>query len=161
MVAQARPHGFLKGLGLIACMIMIEVICFPIWALVHDGCTKYVPLEGLQSLYVFAWKFWAVGVLASLTVLLIFLSDFLRRPRLLGQGTAVASFASLTVWKVLALASDLQEATNCGEARDYDFPRYLTWMNETVLVALCFAAWGATIICATTSVAEPGKVKQA
>jgi hypothetical protein len=101
-----------------------------------------------------SWHLWALSLVAHLVVLLLFLSNFLQRPRLLTRGTAVASFVLFAIWKLLAIALDIQYATTCGQGRDFHFPAQLAWMNADVVFVLCIVAWGAMIICAVTSVAQ-------
>jgi hypothetical protein len=149
----------LKLVSLVFCLILISFVSFMLFAVTADGCTKYVPLPYVRSLYAFVWQLWAISFVLNLIVLLLFLSDFLRRPRFLMQHPAISTFALLLVWKIAAIASAVQVASSCGQARDYDFPMQLTWLDANFLFFAEFSAWIAMIVFAAISVS--GHTKKA
>ena len=107
--------------------------------------------------YAFVWQLWAISFVLNLTVLLLFLSDFLRRPRFLMQQSALSTFALLLVWKIAGIASGVQHASSCGQGRDYDCPRQLTWLDANLVGFTQVSAWIAMIVFAAISVSGHAK----
>jgi hypothetical protein len=145
---------FLKSAALVVCLFLIQAVVLLISALSFNGCTKYVPLTAIEALSVFVWQVWGMSFAANLIVLSIFLSNFLRRPKLLVRGWSLATFLVLLIWKGISIAQDVKHASKCGEARDFSYPAKLTWINADVLFVLCFVAWVSVLIFAVTALSE-------
>lgn len=139
---------FLKFLGLLTCVFAVQLVAVPLWALSFNGCSKYVPPQSVRELESFLVKLWGVSFLAYLLILLLFLSDFARRPKFILHPASLTTFVLLCAWKAVSIALDIHQASRCG-ARDtvYD-PTKLVWLSPDFAFVLGAILWGLMMISA-------------
>jgi hypothetical protein len=115
-----------------------------------------MPISGIESITRDVWTLWWVSLLANLVVVLFFLSGFLRRPRLLVSGSSIAVLLLLVAWKALAIATDVNSASRCGEARDFEYPVVWAWAGNEFVFFFVFASWLTMAIVAIAALINHG-----
>jgi len=134
----------IAALVMIALLAGVQFVIVGPWALAFDGCTKYVPLATVESLVRWVWLIWAISLLVNLIVLIFFLWT----PIMTLSRSALATLGSFAVWKIVALVADLNFASNCGQARNYNYPEKFPWVDTDTAFYLTIALWAVMVGCA-------------
>jgi hypothetical protein len=154
LVFPPATRALLKCILLFFILVAIQVPLLLFYALAHNGCTKYVYLSYVESLTALAWQMGAISLGVHLIVMVVFMSDFLRRPRALLSKPALIAWACFVIWKVIILAVDLKYASRCGEARDYVYPEKFSWVSMDLMSAIGLVSWIAMIGTAIKATAD-------